>query len=124
MAIMRSGQFAVVCWCGRSHVHAWVQAVKGCRDSSGFMESGPEQASWLQRMRGSAYVAPHELLSVWRSDFEASGLQHSPASFTALVQVCCSQTRHGVHMLRAVLQITILGLCKQLHLVALLGHGH
>ena len=71
-----------------------VQAVKSCRESSGFMASGAEQASWLQRMRGSAYVAPQELLAVWRSDFEASGLQHTPASFTALVQVCCSQIRH------------------------------
>ena len=51
------------------------------------MESDAEQASWLQRMRGSAYVAPQELLAFWRSDFEASGLQHTPASFTALVQV-------------------------------------
>ncbi len=46
-----------------------------------------EQSSWLQRMRGSAYVAPHELLAAWHTDFEASGLQHTPASFTALVQV-------------------------------------
>ena len=51
------------------------------------MQSGAGPASWLQRMRGSAYVAPQELLAAWRSEFEASGLQHTPASLTALVQV-------------------------------------
>ena len=70
-----------------SHVCVHIQALKSGRESVGFMQSGAEQASWLQRLRGSAYVAPHELLAVWRADFEASGLQHTPASFTALVQV-------------------------------------
>lgn len=51
------------------------------------MERDSEQASWLQRMRGSAYVAPQELLAAWRADFDASSLPHTPASFTALVQV-------------------------------------
>ncbi len=73
-------------------VYVCVQALKSSKESAGFMQSEAGQASWLQQMRGSAYVAPHELLAFWRSDFEASGLQHTPASFTALVQVCLSET--------------------------------
>ena len=72
-------------------VLACAQALKSSKESAGFMQSDAEQASWLQRMRGSAYVAPQELLAFWRSDFEASGLQHTPASFTALVQVSSSE---------------------------------
>lgn len=84
-----------MCKCTVSHGCARMQALKSSKGSAGFMQSDAEEASWLQRLRGSAYVAPHELLAVWRSDFEASGLPHTPASFTALVQVSVSET--GVH---------------------------
>ena len=69
--------------------HRWrcAQSVKGAIGTAGLMRSEPGQASWLQRMRGTAYVAPHELVKAWREDFESSSLRHTPASFTALVQV-------------------------------------
>ena len=63
------------------------QSLKASSEAVGLLQEEGAQPSWLQRLRGSAYVAPQELLSAWRADFDSSGLRHSPESFTALVQV-------------------------------------
>ena len=63
------------------------QSLKAPSGAVGLLQEAGTQSSWLQRLRGSAYVAPQELLRAWRADLDSSGLRHSPESFTALVQV-------------------------------------
>lgn len=46
-----------------------------------------QKQSWLSHMRGLGRANAADLLSSWLDDLDASGLRHTPSSFTALVQV-------------------------------------
>ena len=53
-------------------------------------EDRRDRRSWLAHMRGDARASAADLLGGWLADWRAARLRHTPASFTALVQVCGS----------------------------------